>query len=74
MRAGQPAFQLALVALLAESSADEKARHELTRYLSVPWGIQCIVGKGKELPNRRILAEAVTPLDQHMFFADFCLI
>ena len=74
MRGGQPAFQPAMVALPAEPSAEEKARHELTRYPSAPWCIHCIVGKGKELPHRRILADAVAPLDQHMFFASYCFI
>ena len=43
MRGGQPEFQPSMVALPAEPSADEKARHELTRYPSAPWCIRCIV-------------------------------
>ena len=74
MRVGQPAFQPAMAALPAEPSADEKARHELTHYPSAAWCIHCIVGKGKELPHRRILADAVAPLGQHMLFADCCFI
>ncbi len=74
MRGAQPAFQPAMVALPAEPSADEKARHELTHYPSAPWCIHCIVGMGKDLPLRRILADAVTPLDQHMLLTDYCFI
>ncbi len=74
MKGGQPAYQPAMVALHVEPSADEKARRELTHYPSASWCIHCIVGKGKELPHRRIRADAVAPLDQHMFFADDCFI
>jgi hypothetical protein len=74
MRGGQPAVQPAMVALPAELSANEKARRELTRYPSASWCIHCIVGKGKELPHRRILADAIAPPDQHMFFAGSCFI
>ena len=33
-----------------------------------------IAGNGKELPHRRILADAAAPLDQHLLFADYCFI
>ena len=68
--AGEPA----MVALPAEPSAEEKARQELTHHPSAPWCIHCIVGKGRELPHRRILASAVAPLDQHLLIADYCFI
>jgi hypothetical protein len=74
MKGGQPAFQPAMVALPAERSAEEEARRELTHYPSAPWCIHCIVGKGRELPHRRILADAVAPLDQHLLLADDCFI
>ena len=74
MREGQPECQPAMVALPVEPSADEKARRELTHYPSAPWCIHCIVGKGRDAPHRRILADAVAPLDQQMFFAVDCFI
>ncbi len=74
MRGGQPAFQPAMVALPAEPSADKTTRQELTHYPSAPWCIHCIVGKGKELPHRRILADATVLLDTHLLIADYCFI
>ena len=73
MRDGQPAFAPAMVPEPKQPTAEERQRHELTHYPSMPWCLHCIAGKGKERAHHR-MREPEQALDQHLIVADFCLI